>query len=452
MCAATTTPPEGKTLAEKVLKEAEDAYRRLPRKGKPEAGREWSVAAAFVAGCADGTGLHTVALATGNKCVGGSAARAAHGGDVVLDGHAEVLARRALRRLLLDDARRLRAGEDTGVLLEWADAEHTALRPRPDASTLHLVVSAPPCGDAAVYCCSSTNSNTSTTNSETKEETCNGEGDSHNKEEREEQGPETKRARTGAWEGFHVTGARRTTGEQRVSVWEEEDGAEGAVGACRAKPGRGDPTLSMSCSDKIAMWACTGVQGALAGLILASPLTLDTVVVCGGHGTPGDTLAAMQVAAERALINRVRAAVGTVLHTTVTVLPRSFEGVAERADTLRAAGAGIVWHAGGFHEVVLTHMGKKLGTTRAKFNAPANCSEVAKRHLFDLYLQTTGTFAHSDKDKDDDEQQQQQEQHRMTYAEAKRTNTAYFATKQRVKEQALTNWLPKLPSLDDFHL
>ena len=34
-----------------------------------------------------------------------------------------------------------------------------------------------------------------------------------------------------------------------------------AGGAVRRKPGRGDATLSMSCSDKIALWNLLGVQG-----------------------------------------------------------------------------------------------------------------------------------------------------------------------------------------------
>ena len=33
-----------------------------------------------------------------------------------------------------------------------------------------------------------------------------------------------------------------------------------AVGVTRRKPGRGAPTLSMSCSDKLARWQCLGLQ------------------------------------------------------------------------------------------------------------------------------------------------------------------------------------------------
>jgi tRNA-specific adenosine deaminase 1 len=51
------------------------------------------------------------------------------------------------------------------------------------------------------------------------------------------------------------------------------------LGVLRRKPGKGDPTLSLSCSDKIARWACLGLQGCLLSSILQEPLYLGMIVV-----------------------------------------------------------------------------------------------------------------------------------------------------------------------------
>ncbi len=51
------------------------------------------------------------------------------------------------------------------------------------------------------------------------------------------------------------------------------------VGTLRTKPGRGERTLSMSCSDKIMKWCILGLQGGLLSTILESPIYLSSIII-----------------------------------------------------------------------------------------------------------------------------------------------------------------------------
>lgn len=90
------------------------------------------------------------------------------------------------------------------------------------------------------------------------------------------------------------------TGAKCVPGGAGDSGQPGAayhrVGLLRVKPGRGDRTRSMSCSDKLARWNVLGCQGTLLMHFLEEPIYLSAIVI----GKCPYSQAAMQ----RALVGR----------------------------------------------------------------------------------------------------------------------------------------------------
>ena len=68
--------------------------------------------------------------------------------------------------------------------------------------------------------------------------------------------------------------------------------------AFRTKPGRGDPTQSLSCSDKMTKWNLVGLQGSLLSALTTSPIRWSSVTV----GSDQHNSASL----ERTLLQRVK--------------------------------------------------------------------------------------------------------------------------------------------------
>lgn len=236
-------------FAKQVHEVVYDTYRRIKNGGKPQS-HEWTVLASILAE-KEGK-LEVIALATGTKCVGET--QMSEKGLVVNDCHAEVLCRRAFLFFLMREMAQFRSTGKSAYLEETEDSDKLQMKA---SIRLHLYVSQTPCGFASEYA-----------KKDGKREAVERFAVKQRKSKRvrleaavEDVGDFCE---DHAEEDMHLSGAKFVDDNVRLST----------------KPGRGDPSRSYSCSDKICLWSLLGLQGAALSLLLR-PVYLASIVISG---------------------------------------------------------------------------------------------------------------------------------------------------------------------------
>ncbi|KAJ3750282.1 hypothetical protein DFH05DRAFT_1553497 [Lentinula detonsa] len=192
---------------------------------------QYTVLAAFYLTSNTRPDCNIISLGTGTKCL--PECRLPSQGEAIHDSHAEILARRGAIRWLLEEILRER---DQGS--QWIECHEYMYRFR-EGIELNMYISTVPCGDASTRFLA-------------------------------------------AFQDLEMAFLKDST----VVTHSEGTAARGRdnyhlFNVLRTKPGRADspPTLSLSCSDKIASWSWLGIQGAFGAKFFDRGIYIRKIII-----------------------------------------------------------------------------------------------------------------------------------------------------------------------------
>lgn len=388
-------------FADKVARLCIEKYAKLSKTGKPS-NNEWTVLSGIILKSYNGE-LSLVALATGTKCLGELEllnTEVYNRGCRLSDSHAEILARRAFIRYLYDQIDLLLACAESQVFV--VDKEKK-IRLR-EGTSFHFFSSQTPCGDCSIFPKESFD---------------------------EDQAPPIKlrkRDDGSAIKDIYRTGAKCVKNE----VYRDRrlPGADyHVVGPLRTKPGRGDPTLSLSCSDKMAKWNILGLQGSLLSLLIPK-INMESITI------GGDCPFSLE-AMERGLYRRFGEDIPTL-----KILRAKLSFTEKKGpDRRQPCPTSIIWCAVRERDTEIAVGGRKQGATKKKKGSNLL---VSRRAVFETFLKVCDKYQNIDCNT--------RHPKKITYLDCKASSTNYRNSWNKLKSESFRAWPSKSSCLQMFVL